>query len=47
MTNKPFYDASVLGRLPSPIMLPEILQPTRGLSVEQVMLFNVCHLICQ
>ncbi|CAO3672991.1 unnamed protein product [Umbelopsis ramanniana] len=40
MTNKPFYDANVLGRLPSPIMLPEILQPTRGLSVEQRKVYN-------
>jgi hypothetical protein len=39
MTSKPFYDANVLGRLPSPIMLPEILQPTRGLSAEQVIFF--------
>lgn len=36
MTNKPFYDTTVLGRLPPQILLPEILKPTRALSADQV-----------
>jgi hypothetical protein len=36
MTGTPFYDNTVMGRLPPQIVLPEILKPTRALSAEQV-----------
>ncbi|GAB5590858.1 CCR4-NOT core subunit cdc39 [Umbelopsis nana] len=40
MTGTPFYDNTVMGRLPPQIVLPEILKPTRALSAEQRKVYN-------